>query len=485
MKGTLSLPGKKAAASAKERLAELTAHPTPKQVRGVLSSIQTEAQSIVDKAEAENNGAFTDEQSERFDALMAEKNRAQIMLAEAEDLEARGGPGHRLTDPGQPGDPVHGPRRYPSRDAGRASAIWTPDGRATFAQLFGDAAVDDNGFREASEFFRIALSGRHDDRLQSASSSLDVMPEAATHNTYEGTSGGYLVPPAFSAMLLDSSLEEEVVRPRADVMPMDGPSLGFPVWDNFDRTSGIGGFGGQWLGEGEAGTDETANFRRMLLVAHKMIIYSAATSEVLEDGVNFQAHLFEKMRESLSWILDYAYLRGTGSGEPLGILNSPSLVTVPKESGQAADTISYANIAKMYARMHPTGQRRATWVANPTAIPQLLQTFPSDGTVGGGNPVLRQEANGAFTMMGRPLLISEKLPTLGEAGDVIYCDFSQYAIGMRREVNLEFSNGPGWSTDVMKFRLKVRSGGQGKWHAAITPKNGDSLSWAVALGERA
>ena len=43
--------------------------------------------------------------------------------------------------------------------------------------------------------------------------------------------------------------------------------------------------------------------------------------------------------QALGYFEDVAFISGTGAGQPLGILNAPALVTVSKETGQAADTI--------------------------------------------------------------------------------------------------------------------------------------------------
>src|SRR5439155_12909403 len=72
------------------------------------------------------------------------------------------------------------------------------------------------------------------------------------------------------------------------------------------------------------------------------------------------------------WHLDYAFLNGTGAGQPKGVLNDAALITVTKEAGQATGTILYENVVKMFARLHPALVQDAVWIANPTTIPQLL-----------------------------------------------------------------------------------------------------------------
>ena len=87
-------------------------------------------------------------------------------------------------------------------------------------------------------------------------------------------------------------------------------------------------------------------------------------------------------------------------------------------------------------------------------------------------------------LLTRPIVFTEKLPTLGTTGDIILVDLSQYALGLRKELYLEKSNAVNWSTDLTNYRITVRANGQGKWSGAFTPKAGSTLSWCVSLETR-
>jgi HK97 family phage major capsid protein len=167
------------------------------------------------------------------------------------------------------------------------------------------------------------------------------------------------------------------------------------------------------------------------------------------------------------------------------VLNNPALVTVAKETGQKAATIIYENITKMYARLAPQCMGNAVWIASQTAVPQLLTMSLAVGTGGSMiQPAVLQQG-GKFSLLGKEVLFTEKVPALGTVGDLMLCDLSQYTIGMRKEVSLDKSIHVGWTTDQASYRAIVRADGQGSWDKAITPKAGDTLSWAVALATRA
>lgn len=225
------------------------------------------------------------------------------------------------------------------------------------------------------------------------------------------------------------------------------------------------------------------------LRSHKLALYTSASREQVQDAISFDQIINGGLTEAVSFVLDDALFNGNGVAKPNGVLNDPAIITVNKESNQDANTILYNNIVKMMARLVPGSFNRSIFIANQTAIPQLLTMTLPVGTGGAHvnqistTPVMR-ETDAGFTILGRPVLFSEKLPALGSSGDIILVDLSQYFIGQRAELIIEQSNAVYWLTDKVAYRAILRADGQGSWNSAITPKNGSSLSWCVKLQAR-
>jgi HK97 family phage major capsid protein len=171
----------------------------------------------------------------------------------------------------------------------------------------------------------------------------------------------------------------------------------------------------------------------------------------------------------------------------LGILNSGCLVSVSAETGQAAATVVYENINKMWARMIASSRPNAVWVINQDVEPQLNQMSIAVGT--GGVPVYLPAGGAAAapyaTLFGRPVIPIEQCQTVGTVGDIMLCDYTQYyAIdkgGMKRDVSIHVR----FVYDESVFRFVYRFDGQPMLGSAITPKNGtNDLSHFVALASR-
>jgi HK97 family phage major capsid protein len=160
----------------------------------------------------------------------------------------------------------------------------------------------------------------------------------------------------------------------------------------------------------------------------------------------------------LRWYIEDLLWTGDGAGAPLGALNSDGAVSVAIESGQHV-TIVTENVVKMWAVLRPGSHSRSIWVCNATCFPQLATLSLAVGT--GGAPVnLLQPGTIAgapsVTMLGRPLYMSEHLPSLGNAGDLCLLDPLLYLLGDRQQVVLDASPHIKFETDQTMFRASAR-----------------------------
>ena len=431
-----------------------------KELRQRKADLSNEGHELLTTAEREFRDLTKTEEA-AYNAIKAglQDTEQQIIAWEKDLAKERAKGADRISPSGDliPEKPPAGPGRSGSR----------------YADLFGPP-TDKGDFENYEEFLKAVTSHTGDARLQAA-----IFAAAGEKFPSEG---GFFVPPEFAAEMLDAALEGEIVRPRAQVTAMISASKKISGVDVSSPTSSFGAEA-QWLQESGSGTVRTMRVRAIELHARKLALFAAASNELVADGVSFEDQLSGALIKGLSWGLDLAFLQGDGAGKPLGVLNSPALITVAKETGQLANSIVYENLAKIFGRLHPASMSKAVWVANSSAIPQLLQLTIGVGTGGTHFPVLR-ENDGLFFIFTREVLFTEKLPALGTKGDIILADFSQYSIGLRKEVSLDRSQHVGFAKDEANYRSIVRADGQGRWQKAYTPKNGPTLSPFVALATR-
>lgn len=297
--------------------------------------------------------------------------------------------------------------------------------------------------------------------------------------------GGFLIPEILRAELLQVALEKAVVRSRARVIPMDSLTVPFPTIDATSNVSSVfGGVIGFWTEEGATLTESQPSFGRMELKANKLTIYTEVPSELLQDArPSMEAFINGIFPEAIAWFEDVAFFVGGGTGEPLGFLNAPATVSVARTAG--GNAVEWTDIANMYSRMLPQSLDRAVWIVSPEVLPSLLTMVLPGGTspviIGGGGFATGSVAP-VMSMLGLPIIVSEKARQVGVAGDINLVDFGFYLLGDRQVMSARQSDDFRFDQDKTAFRIIERVDGRPWLQSAITPQNGgDDLSPFVQL----
>jgi HK97 family phage major capsid protein len=287
--------------------------------------------------------------------------------------------------------------------------------------------------------------------------------------------------------MLRVALEKALVRGRARVVPMETLTVPFPMIDTTSNASNIyGGVTAYWTEEAASLTDSSPTFGRVKLEAKKLTAYSEIPNELFSDSIiSLEMFINEIFPEAIAWFEDLAFIGGSGVGEPLGFLNATATVNVTKETGQAASTLVWENIVKMYARMLPSSLDSAVWIAHIDTFPELATMALSVGT-GGSAIWLNNGVQGPpMTILGRPVLFTEKVNSVGTAGDINFVDLSYYLIGDRQAIQADTSPHYRFQNDQTTVRFIERVDGRPWIQNAITPNQGsNTLSPFVALETR-
>ncbi|KPK86872.1 MAG: hypothetical protein AMJ81_00160 [Phycisphaerae bacterium SM23_33] len=287
-----------------------------------------------------------------------------------------------------------------------------------------------------------------------------------------GASGGFLVPTEFLAQLQAVMGEQSIVRNRATIIRMRRRALQIPVLDQTATgTTGVpawfGGMQAYWVAEAQAKDLTTAQFKQIELVAHKLIMYTRASDELLDDSaISLSDFLMGPMGFAgcITWMEDYAFLRGTGAGQPLGVItavNSPTIVVARAVAG----AIGIADLANMMMNFLPSG--RGVWVISQSAMASMIQLAGP-----AGNPAYWWQPSGRDgvpgVLLGLPVIWSEKSPVLGAQGDVLLADFNYYLIGDRQATTIESTEYDYWRYDQTSWRAVHRVDGQPWLSAPLT-----------------
>lgn len=453
-----------------KRLTELNAR---------LTDLKKEGLAIVNKAEEENREFTGDEETRMSEIEAAVKEANDEVAAITRRDEAR-----RSMDAVNVGG------------SGSGSGSGSPYG-ANMVDDLDPAAT--GGFKDIAEFAvsvqqACAPGAIPDPRLASLAVGGNApginRQHAAPTNFHTGGGGsgeGFSVPTQFREAIFSVMEGVDEFGPIVDEEPTAARRVGMLA--NEETPWGASGVQANWRSEGTQMSPSKMDDDDRSVALHEIYAFILATGELLDDAPRMASRLTTRAGQALAWKKNSAMMRGTGSGQPLGWLNSGALITVAKEAGQSADTIVAANVLNMFTRLAVVPGDSPRWLANRNIIPQLATMTIGDQPVW-MPPSGLAAAPGGF-LLGLPVMLTEHASTLGDLGDIQLMSGRGY-YSLRRDGGPQFASSIHLFFDynIEAFRWMTRFGGQPHLSAPIeAPTEGggaaNSKSHFVALAERA
>ncbi len=240
------------------------------------------------------------------------------------------------------------------------------------------------------------------------------------------TSGGFMVPTQVRSTILSVRPQDALVRPRATVIPAGSPpdaAITMPALDQSGTNPGnmFGGMTFGWVEEGGAKPETNAALKGITLTPHEIAGYVKVTDKLLRNWQASAAFLEGMMREGVNGAEDYAFLRGTGVTQPLGVINAGATKWVNRA---VSNQISYVDLVKMVAVLLMRGGT-PVWSMSQSCLVQIAQMVDPEG-----HYIWQPNARDGFAgnLLGYPVRWNNRAPALGTKGDVIVADWTYYLI---------------------------------------------------------
>lgn len=444
------------------------------------TKLNDQAQAILELAD-EQNRPLTAEEKTEFDTLIDQADAYQQEYQDKFEADQKAARRLALQE-----------RRSRVDQSPSALTVFTNGPMARLTHLH-DRVLDDpkRGFASMGEFFSVvyqaAIPGRgvFDERL------LKMQAAASGMNQGDLTQGGALVPPSFSQQILDLvNGSPDNLMALCQTFTIVGESLTIPVAGDSIGPSRYGGTQAYWVAEGDQKTPSFPRLRQVKLEPEELAVVVYATDKLLRNAPALDQYIRRSASEAILWAVNNAILFGTGTGQPLGIMASPALITVPAEGAQV-ELLVLENINNMYARLHPRAEQGARWFINKDVEPALETLNLQIGTA--GFPVFIASPNGwpnvaeapQRRLKGLPLHTVEYCQTLGTTGDIILANLGFVALGIQGGLEEDISIHVRFLWDETAFRFVFRVDAEPLLTAPITPYHGtNTLSAYIALAAR-
>jgi HK97 family phage major capsid protein len=320
---------------------------------------------------------------------------------------------------------------------------------------------------------------------------MKIMASASGGSANVPSDGAFLIQQDFSVDLMKEGFNEGQLAAKCSTTEVSGSSDGLLVAyvDETSRATGSrwGGIQIYRAAEADSATAKKPKIGEWELRLADLIGAAYMTERLLQDAPAMQSVFNEGFLSEFAFVIDDEIIRGTGTGQCMGLKNSGATVSQTKESGQAVGTVVAENIINMWSRLTPRSKKNAEWYVNQEVEP-LLQSMQI-GTGASGQLVymapggLSGSAYG--TIYGRPVNVVEQCDAPGTVGDIILADLSQYKLITKGGIQGDSSIHVRFLNNERTFRWIARVSGAPKLKTPITPDKGTkTLSPFVTLAAR-
>ncbi len=191
-----------------------------------------------------------------------------------------------------------------------------------------------------------------------------------------------------------------------------------------------------WKAEGSAFTDGSPTTGGVTVTAAMLTAYVTASFEIFQDS-NLQAQLPGLIAASIDYAESAAFVSGSGSGAPKGVITAVSGTTGSLVTATTRGTFSSASIADTLALVNALPTRyedSSTWVMNKATYRTIEQQMVGTGAV------KAIEMTNGNSLLDLPVVRSSTMVSATTSGNILVVlgDFSQYIVYDRIGVNVEF-----------------------------------------------
>lgn len=420
------------------------------------AALHTEMNALITLAETEDRD-LTEEEKATFAAKKVEDDGLAARLDRARALEAS----TAALDAVVPA-------------AGRGNGIIIPPGPHAKKE-----------FESLGEFLSAVRFNQNDPRLQFEENQAAIDPETGQLRSEfrmdNGPSGGFMVPAQLLPGIRQVEPQEALVRPRAEVIPAGDPPDASITVGALDQTGSNPGnmFGGMtmaWIGEGETKPETDAKLRTITLTPHEIAGTAVITDKMLRNWVASRTYIENLMRGAVNAAEDYAYLRGTGVNQPLGVINAGA---TKWHNRAVANQISYVDLVNLVSRLLIRGNANSPiWSIPQSAMVQIATLTDPEG-----HYIWVPNAREGFagTLLGYPVRWNNRAPALGSKGDVILADWGYYLIKDGSGPYVAMSEHVYFTTNKTVFKVFWNVDGSPWLTAPIKEENGYEVSPFVGL----
>ncbi|EJN54176.1 phage major capsid protein [Lactobacillus gasseri] len=234
--------------------------------------------------------------------------------------------------------------------------------------------------------------------------------------------GGFLVPDEFENQLVEKLQKANVLRTISHVIQTQNGEHKIPVVASEGTAA--------WLDEESAYTESNTQFTQVSLAAHKLGTLIKVSEELLSDSAfDLMTYLSNEFGRRLGNAEEKAFLTGTGTNQPTGILTDPNGASAGATATKA-DTLTFDDLIDLFYSLKSPYRQNAVFLMSDDTVKAIRKMKDKNDqyiwqpSVQAGQP---------DRILNCPVYTTPYMPTLAAGNKpVLFGDFSYYWIADRQ-----------------------------------------------------
>lgn len=234
--------------------------------------------------------------------------------------------------------------------------------------------------------------------------------------------GGYLVPDEFEKQLIQKLQEANIMRSISHVIQTNNGEHKIPVVASEGTAA--------WLDEEAAYTESNTQFSQVSLSAHKLGTLIKVSEELLNDSAfDLMSYLAGEFGRRLGNAEEKAFLTGTGTNQPTGILNDTNGASAGSTAAKA-DVLTFDDLIDLFYSLKTPYRQNAVFLMSDDTVKNIRKLKDKN------DQYIWQpstQAGQPDRILNRPVYTNPYMPTLAaSAKPILFGDFNYYWIADRQ-----------------------------------------------------
>lgn len=239
-------------------------------------------------------------------------------------------------------------------------------------------------------------------------------PSAKALGTSAGVSGAWTLPEQFIPQLMAIAGQKDVLYGKTMVIPADGGEIVIPALDpstaySEGQSAYYAGVTVTWGSDDDSAITTEPKFAQVRLKTNAMKAFTRVkNSLMMRSALAIDAVVGNLLGSAIGRSRDYMILRGTGQGQPLGVMFAPAAID------QGGSAIDFATLTAMEDNVIPERDENYIWIVHSKKRSAIWSLQQTNNTLVTMLPDLRGKPQ--MVLLGRPVSYTDKTPFA--SGDV-------------------------------------------------------------------